>query len=157
MLTPFDPIPDLARMLHDEACGRDHGASVRPEDCLVARRAAEDLRTRLTAVGLGIAPLYAVRWIERTFSAIVEERPEDDLPTTPLSPSETRAREQVWIEVRFRDGRRPDRLGPYQRAWAELCLGDLNFGHDAGMSGARIVPEAGWINQLLDEFGSQAA
>lgn len=152
MLNPFDPIPDLAAMLHAGACPGHSGGAVLPSDCLAARSAAEDLRSKLVDAGLAVAPLHAVQWIQRTFADLTTEQPAEVPPTT-LSGSESRAREQCWIEVRFRDGQETVRLGPYQRAWAELCLADMNFGHDESMAGARIVPEAAWIGRLFDEMG----
>jgi hypothetical protein len=151
MLNPFDPIPDLAAMLHDGACAGRHDGTLRPSDCLTARNAAETLRSRLVDAGLAVAPLHAVQWIQRTFADLAEERASEAPPST-MSGSEARAREQVWIEVSFRGGKETVRLGPYQRAWAELCLADMNFGHDELMAGAQIVPEAAWIGRLLDEM-----
>jgi hypothetical protein len=151
MLNPFDPIPNLAAMLHDGACAARHGGTVRPADCLTARSAAETMRDQLVHSGLAVAPLHAVQWIQRTFADLTEEHPSEDRPSA-MSGSESRAREQVWIEVRYRDGTKTDRLGPYQRAWAEVCLGDINFGHGESMASAQIVPEALWIGRLLDEM-----
>jgi hypothetical protein len=151
MLNPFDPIPDLATMLHGSACTERHEEAVRPGDCLAARSAAESLRSRLVEAGLAVAPIHAVHWIERTFAEITNEHP-TEIPGSTMSGSESRAREQVWIEVRFRGDKAATRLGPYQRAWAELCLADLNLGHDESMAGAQIVPEPVWIGRLLEEM-----
>jgi hypothetical protein len=151
MLNPFDPIPDLATMLHDDSCAGRHDATIRPSDCLAALEAAEQLRSQLVKAGLALAPLHAVQWIERTFGDLTGEHPAETPPAT-MSGSESRAREQVWIEVRFRNSKAPARLGPYQRAWAELCLTEMNFSHDESMAGAHIVPEAAWIGRLLDEM-----
>ena len=54
--------------------------------------------------------------------------------------------------MRYRDGTKTARLGPYQRAWAEVCLADISFSHDASMASAHLVPEAVWIGRLLDEM-----
>lgn len=147
----FDPIPDLATMLHDSSCAGRHDTSIRPSDCLAALEAAEALRSQLVQAGLALAPLHAVQWIQRTFGDLSEERP-SEMPPATMSGSEARAREQVWIEVSFRTSKEPARLGPYQRAWAELCLTEMNYSHDASMAGAQIVPEAAWIGRLLDEM-----
>jgi hypothetical protein len=151
MLNPFDPIPDLATMLHDGSCAGRHDATILPSDCLAARSAAEHLRSQLVQAGLAVAPLHAVQWIERTFGDLTEERPMEAVAEA-MSGSEARAREQVWIEVSFRSGKEKARLGPYQRAWAELCLTEMNFSHDESMAGAHIVAEAAWIGRLLDEM-----
>jgi hypothetical protein len=151
MMNPFDPIPDLATMLHDSACPGRHGDTIGPSDCLAARGAAESLRSRLLEAGLAVAPLHTVQWIARAFDDLTDEHPLE-IPPSAMSGSESRAREQVWIEVRFRDGKETARLGPYERAWAELCLADLNFGHDESMAAAHIVPEPVWIGRLLQEM-----
>jgi hypothetical protein len=111
MLNPFGPIPDLAAMLHEGSCSGGHDRAVRPADCLAARSAAEALRSLLVEAGLAVAPLYAVQWIQRTFSDLTDERASESAPAT-RSASKTRPANRSGSGSTSVMGRRPSASAP---------------------------------------------
>ncbi len=145
----FDPIPPLARHLHDTECGRDHDFD--NGDCLLARSGAEGMRDALLEVGLALVPASSVDYLVRALDELADggsPRPAD-APLAPIGPTRALYHGQVRIVTRRRDGAL-ERSRPMARWQAEILLIDLNWSHDRETVSARIESEAEWARRALD-------
>jgi hypothetical protein len=152
---PFDPIPPLARHLHEAQCGREHDFDA--ADCLLARSAAEEMREDLASGGIAVVPASTIEFLVRTVDELTGAAPPppDPVAQMPVGPAHALYHSQVTIVRRRRDGSL-ERSRPMSRWQAEVLLVDLNWTHDRNTVSARIESEAEWVRKTLDIAGLQA-
>ncbi len=153
---PFDPIPQLARHLHEDHCGREHEFDA--ADCLLARAAAEEAREDLAAGGLSIVPSETIEFLQRRLDELAgnDLAPSEPGPDLPSGPTHALYHSLVRIVSRQRDGSLR-RSGPMARWQAEIVLVDLNWTHDRNTVSARIEGEADWVRRVLGSGSSLRA
>lgn len=152
---PFDPIPALARHLHETECGREHDFDA--ADCLLARSAAEHTRDDLAGGGIALVPSSTIEFLVRTLDDLTGAAPPppDPVAQLPVGPAHALYHAQVRIVSRRRDGSL-ERSRPMSRWQAEILLVELNWTHDRNTVSARIESEAEWARRALDWAGLQA-
>jgi hypothetical protein len=144
---PFDPIAALAAEFHDEA-HRDEPCASNPAACPSSVALATDLRARLAARGLVVAPRTVIEWATRMLDDADRDSVDEAVPSPAATDSERRIREVVWVRLRHPVAP-PTRLGPYERWLGELVLGDISLSHGPDVIGAVIEPEGAWIGELM--------
>jgi hypothetical protein len=151
----LDPTPHLAVYLHPVACP-GHSTSIEPVDCLYMAGAIEEFRNAFEAAGLVAIPREALGLVSRLLATLTGEEPIEPAPAPDITDSERRWAEQTWIVIRCRDGT-IRRMGPTDRAWAEIVIGDLAWTPDPDVYSARLESQPEWIYDLLRELDDEMA